>query len=92
MKGVLEPMSTYRSTKPSNYLMIALKLLILIVGLYISALVLGKVFTWVFAVTFFLIRFIVIVAVSLIVLLFFLKILFKFDLFQYVLGNRFTLR
>ena len=85
-------MNTYRPTQSSNFWMVALKLLILILGLYISAIVLGKVFTWVFAVTFFLIRFLVLIAVSFIVLHFFLKLLFKFDLFQFMMGKRFTLR
>lgn len=85
-------MNTYRPTQSSNYWMVALKLLILILGLYISALVLGKVFTWVFAIAFFLIRFIVLLAVSFIVLHFFLKLLFRIDLFQFVMGKRFTLR
>ena len=79
-------MNTYRPTQSSNYWMIALKLLILILGLYFSALILGKVFTWVFAVAFFLIRFFVFVGVSFIVLHFFLKLLFKIDLFKMVLG------
>lgn len=83
-------MNTYRPTQSSNYWMVALKLLILILGLYISYLVLGKVFTWVFAVTFFLIRFIVLLAVSFIVLHFFLKLLFKIDLFQFVMGKLFS--
>lgn len=85
-------MNTYRPTQSSNYWMVALKLLILILGLYISALVLGKVFTWVFAITFFLIRFIVLLAVSVTVLHLFLKLLFKIDLLQFVMGKRFTLR
>lgn len=83
-------MNTYRPTQFSNYWMVALKLLILILGLYISFLVLGKVFTWVFAITFFLIRFIVLVAVSFIVLHFFLKLLFRIDLFQFVMGKFFS--
>lgn len=85
-------MNTYRPSQSSNYWMVALKLLILILGLYFSAMILGKVFTWVFAVAFFLIRFIVFVGVSFIVLHFFLKLLFKIDLFKYVLGERFTRR
>jgi len=85
-------MNTYRPTQSSNYWMVALKLLILILGLYISALILGKVFTWVFAITFFVIRFIVLLAVSIIVLHFFLKVLFKIDLFQFVMSKLSTLR
>ncbi len=85
-------MNTYRPTQSSNYWMVALKLLLLIIGLYVSALVLGKVFTWVFAIAFFLIRLIVVLAVSFIVLHFFLKILFKIDLFQFLLSKLNTLR
>jgi len=81
-------MNTYRPTQSSNYWMVALKLLILILGLYISALILGKVFTWVFAIAFFLIRFIVLLAVSFTVLHFFLKLLFRIDLFKFVTGKR----
>nr|WP_075363341.1 hypothetical protein [Desulfosporosinus metallidurans] len=85
-------MNTYRPTQSSNYWMVALKLLILILGLYLSAMVLGKVFTWVFAIAFFLIRFIVFVGVSFTVLHVFLKFLFKIDLFQFVTGKRFIQR
>lgn len=76
-------MNTYRPSHSSNYWMIALKFLILILGLYLSAIVLSKLFSLVFAVTFFLIRLLVILAVSFIVLHFFLKLLFKVDLIQY---------
>ena len=85
-------MNTYRPTQSSNFWMVALKLLILVLGLYFSALLLGTVFTWVFAVAFFLIRFIVFVSVSFIVLHFFLKLLFNIDLFKSVFGERFTRR
>ena len=80
-------LNTYRPTQ-SNFWMTALKLFMLVLGLYLSALVLGKVFTWVFAIAFFLIRFIVFVAVSFIVLHFFLKLLFKIDLIEFVFGKR----
>ncbi len=82
-------MNTYRPTRTSGTWMVALKLLILILGLYLSALVLGKVFVWVFAITFFLIRFIVLLTVSFVVLHLILKLLFRFDLFQFVIGKRF---
>ena len=82
-------MNTYRPTQASSYWMVALKLLILILGLYLSAVILGKLFTLVFAIAFFLIRLIVFVSVSLIVLHFFLKILFNFDLFRFVTGRQF---
>jgi len=81
-----------RPTQSSNYWMIALKLFMLVLGLYLSALVLGKVFTWVFAIAFFLVRFIVFVAVSFIVLHFFLKLLFKIDLIESVFGKRYFRR
>ncbi|MDR3602721.1 MAG: hypothetical protein P4L49_19960 [Desulfosporosinus sp.] len=85
-------MNTYRPTQSSNYWLVALKLLILILGLCLSALILGKVFTWVFAVAFFLIRFIVVIVVSFIVIHFFLKLLFNIDLLKFVLGERFVRR
>jgi hypothetical protein len=85
-------LNTYRPSQSSNFWMVAFKLLILILGLYLSAMVLGKVFTWVFAIAFFLIRLIVFVAVSFVVLQLFLKLLFKFDLFQFVTGRRFMHR
>jgi len=77
-------MHAYHPTQPSNFWMVALKLLILILGLYLSFIILGKVFAWVFVITFFLIRFLVISAVSFIVLHFFLKLLFNLDLLRWV--------
>ncbi|HBW35668.1 hypothetical protein [Desulfosporosinus sp. BICA1-9] len=85
-------MTTYRPTQSSNYWIVALKFIILILGLYISALVLSKVFTFVFAIAFFLIRIIVFFAVTLIVLHFFLKLLFKLDLIGSIFGKRFFQR
>ena len=85
-------MNSYRSTRSSNYWMMVLKLFLLVLGLYLSALILGKIFTLVFAIAFFLIRFIVFVGVSFIVLHFFLKLLFDIDLIQLIFGKRFNLR
>ncbi|MDP4125392.1 MAG: hypothetical protein Q8912_00370 [Bacillota bacterium] len=85
-------MNTYRPTQYPNYWMVVLKFLILILGLYLSAVVLSKVFTWVFAIAFFLIRLIVLVGVSFLVLHFFLKLLFRIDLLQIVIGKRFSRR
>ena len=85
-------MNIYRPTQSSNYWMFALKSLILIVCLYVSALVLSKVFTFVFAIAFFLIRLLVLVAVSFMVLHFFLKLLFKLDLIETIFGKRFFQR
>jgi hypothetical protein len=85
-------LNTYRPSQPSNYWMVIIKLLILILGLYLSAIVLGKVFTWVFAVAFFLIRFVVIIAASFLVFHWLLKLLFKIDLFGLVFGKRFLRR
>ncbi|AET68867.1 hypothetical protein Desor_3369 [Desulfosporosinus orientis DSM 765] len=75
-------MNTYRPSQSSNYWMFALKFLILILGLYLSAVILSKVFSLVFAVTFFLIRILVLIGASFIVLHFFLKLLFRIDLVQ----------
>ncbi|KLU67903.1 hypothetical protein DEAC_c03100 [Desulfosporosinus acididurans] len=81
-------MNTYHPSQSSNIWMIAIKLLILILGLYVSAVVLGKVFTWLFAITFFLIHLIVIVAASFLVLHLLLKLLFKVDLIKQVFGRQ----
>lgn len=75
-------MNTYRPSQSSNYWLFALKFLILILGLYLSAVILSKVFSLVFAVTFFLIRILVLIGVSFVVLHFFLKLLFRIDLLQ----------
>gem|GEM_PF-676338 len=83
-------LNTYRPSHASNYWMLSLKFLILILGLYLSALVLSKVFSLVFAITFFLIRILVFIAVSFVVLHFFLKLLFKVDLIHS--GKRFIQR
>ncbi len=85
-------MNTYRPTRSPNYWMLTLKLFMLVLGLYLSALVLSKVFIWVFAIAFFLIKLIVFVAVSFIVLYFFLKLLFNIDLIYFVFGKRFSQR
>lgn len=85
-------MNSYRPVPSSNYWMIALKLLILILGLYLSAVIIGKVFTWVFAIAFFVIRIIVFIVAAFLVLHFFLKLLFKIDLFQMIFGQRFSRR
>ncbi|MDQ7093973.1 hypothetical protein REC12_10265 [Desulfosporosinus sp. PR] len=85
-------MNTYRPSQSSNYWTVAIKLLILILGLLLSAVILGKVFTWLFAIAFFLIRVIVIIAASFIVLHLFLKLLFRVDLVQAIFGQRFFKR
>ncbi len=81
-------MNTYRPSQSSNYWTVAIKLLILVLGLFLSAVILGKVFTWLFAIAFFLIRIMVIITTSFIVLHLFLKLLFKMDLFRAVFGTR----
>ncbi|EHQ90156.1 hypothetical protein DesyoDRAFT_3120 [Desulfosporosinus youngiae DSM 17734] len=83
-------LNTYRPSQASNYWMFALKLLILILGLSLSALILSKVFSFVFTIAFFLIRILVFIAVSFVVLHFFLKLLFNVDLIYS--GKRFIQR
>lgn len=82
-------MNTYRPAPPSNYWLVALKILALILGLYFSALILGKVFALVFSVIFYIFKFVVILGAAFVVLHFFLKVLFRIDLFRLLLGSRF---
>ncbi|MHB1651199.1 MAG: hypothetical protein ACYCVD_01825 [Desulfitobacteriaceae bacterium] len=82
-------MASYRSTQPSNYWVTALKILVLIVALYFSILILGKVFTWVLTFVFAVIKVAVFVAMLFFVIHFLLKLLFGFDLYRLVFGRRF---
>ena len=85
-------MNTYRPSQTSSIWLVALKILLLILCLYISAVILGKIFTLLFAVTFFIIRLAIIVVAAFLVLHFFLKLLFQIDLLQIIFGRRFSLR
>jgi hypothetical protein len=82
-------LNTYRPARSSSWL-IALKVILLILALYLSAIILGRVFTWIFAVAFALIKVAVIFVTSILVLHFFLKLLFRFDLLKLILGGRFS--
>lgn len=82
-------MNTYRPAPASHYWLTALKVLILILGLYLSALVLGKVFSWLFLIIYSIIKVVVFIIVAFIVIHFFLKLLFQFNLFRFVFGSRF---
>lgn len=81
-------MNTYRPTPPSNYLLTALKVLVLILGLYLSMLVLGKVFTWILAMVFLVVKVVGYVIVVFLLLYVFLKVLFGFDLIRFVFRPR----
>ncbi len=82
-------MNTYRPAPPSNYWLVALKILALILGLYFSALILGKVFSLVFTVIFYIFKFAIILGAAFLVLHFFLKVLFRIDLLRLLFGSRF---
>ncbi len=81
-------MNTYRPAPSSNWLTV-LKIILLILALYLSAIILGRVFTWIFAIAFILIKFAVIFATSVLVLHFFIKLLFGYDLLGLIFGSRF---
>jgi hypothetical protein len=83
-------MNSYRPAPSSNIWITAFKLVVLILALYFSAIVLSHVFTWVFAITFFLIKIAVFIVIGFLLLHFFLKLLFRFDLWNFVFGSRFT--
>lgn len=81
-------MNTYRPAPSSNWLT-AVKVILLILALYLSAIILGRVFTWIFAIAFVLIKIAVIFVTSILVLHFFLKLLFGYDLLKLIFGSRF---
>jgi hypothetical protein len=81
-------LNTYRPAPSSNWLTV-LKVILLIIALYLSALILGRLFTWIFAIAFALIKVIVFFVVSILVLHFFVKLLFGYDLLKLILGSRF---
>ena len=82
-------MNTFRPVPSSHYWLIALKILALILGLYLSAVILGRVFSWLLLIVFSLVKVAVFVVVAFMVLHFFLKVLFKFDLYRFVFGFRY---
>jgi len=82
-------MNSYRPDRASNSWMFVLKIIVLILGIYISIVVLSKIFTWVLAVVFAIVKVLLFLLTAIVVLHFFLKVLFGFDLFRYILGNRF---
>ena len=65
-------MNTYRPAPSSNWLTV-FKIILLILALYLSAIILGRVFTWIFAIAFVLIKIAVIFTTSVLVLHFFIK-------------------
>ncbi|KLU62206.1 hypothetical protein CEB3_c14260 [Peptococcaceae bacterium CEB3] len=81
-------MNAYRSTEPSNYWITALKICILIVALLLSIFVLGKVFFWLLALVFAIVKVVAFIALVVIVAHFLLKLLFRFDLYHFIFGHR----
>lgn len=82
-------MNAYRSSEPSNNWLTALKIIVLVAALYLSIFVLGKVFIWVLAVVFAIVKVAAFIVMVALVMHFFLKLLFQFDLLRFVFGNRF---
>ena len=82
-------MNTYRPAPSSNYWVTAVKILILILALYLSALILGRIFSWIFAIAFVLIKIVVFAITGFLILHFLLKVLFRFDLIRLVFGPRY---
>ncbi|HVJ50347.1 hypothetical protein [Desulfitobacterium sp.] len=82
-------MNSYRPTPSSSLWVTACKIVILLVALYFSSIVLGHVFSWVLTIAFVLIRVAVFIVVGFFLLHFFLKLLFRFDLWNFVLSSRF---
>ncbi|AGA69529.1 hypothetical protein Desdi_2086 [Desulfitobacterium dichloroeliminans LMG P-21439] len=82
-------MNAYRPAPYSNWITV-LKIILLIIALYFSAIILSQVFTWFFSIAFVVIRIAVYFVTSILVLHFFLKLLFGYDLLRFILGSRFS--
>lgn len=82
-------MNAYRPSQPSRYWVNFLKVLVLLLVLYLAVTVLGKVFSWVLAILFVVIRVAVFAALIFFVTHFLLKLLFGFNLYRWVINDRF---
>jgi len=78
----------YRPAPPSSYWVLALKLLILVLGIYLSVMVLGRVFAWLLGFVFVIAKFLIFVALAFGTLHVLLLLLFRLNLFHLVFGNR----
>lgn len=85
-------MNSYRPARSTNPWLTAAKILILILGIYVSALILSKLFTWIFVILFALIKAVAFIVAGILILHFFLKLLFGYDFLQVILGPRFRRR
>lgn len=77
-------MQTYRPTPASNVFLLALKIIILIVGLFVAVMFIGKFLNWILGVVFILARVLSFVVIALLALYALLKLLFNFDLWRFV--------
>lgn len=80
-------MNAYRPAPSSNWV-IVLKIVLLILALYLTAVILSPLFSWFFSIAFVIIRIAVYFVTSILILHIFLKILFGYDLLKYILGSR----
>ena len=81
-------MNAYRPAPANNFWITALKIGLLVLGLYVA----GRVFSWLFVILFYLIKIIVYAVVAFTVLHFLLKVLFGVNLFNNIIGSRFGRR
>lgn len=79
-------MNAYRPT-PSSHWVTVLKILLLILALYLSAVILSHIFSWFFSVAFVIIRIAVYFVTSILVLHFFLKLIFGYDLLGFIFSS-----
>lgn len=82
-------MNSYRPDRASNSWIFFLKIIILILGLYVTTIVLSKVFTWVLGIVFAIVKVLIFLVTAILVLHFFLKLLFGFDLLRFIFAGRF---
>ena len=81
-------MNAYRPTPSFNWI-ILLKIILLVIALYLTAMLLSPLFAWFFSIAFVIIRIAVYFVTSILVLHLFLKLLFGYDLLRFILGSRF---
>ncbi|NMA69014.1 MAG: hypothetical protein GX958_06305 [Desulfitobacterium sp.] len=79
-------MNAYRPTPTSHWVTI-LKILLLIIALYFTAVILSHVFAWFFSVAFVIIRIAVYFVTSILVLHFFIKLIFGYDLLGFIFSS-----
>ncbi len=76
-------MNVYRPA-PSDNWKLALKIIAFIFALYLSALIISKIFSWFFVALFFVIKYVIILGVTFLIIHLLLKLIFNIDLIRMI--------